>query len=299
MARVKRKPTSARRSTAQRKRATTARRAKAKTMGLTDQLVAILPFTEEQLQKAFLVVILAVAGGLAWLVASLAGVPAMAQAQMAVWASDSGFEVQRVQVTGVDRINELRVYERVLSARETPMPLVDLEAIRSEVVELSWVKDARVSRQLPDTILVDIVEREPHAVLRKPDRLVLIDETGEELEPISAENAKGMLIVSGMGARKQVVALGELLDAAPALKPQVVEAEWIGNRRWNLTFKTDQVLAMPEGSDEAASALVSFAKLDGRQRLLGGRVARFDMRAPGRVYMLTRDGDRIGEGEGS
>jgi cell division protein FtsQ len=47
---------------------------------------------------------------------------------------------------------------------------------------------------------------------------------------------------------KQVAALSELLDAAPALRPQVREAEWVGNRRWNLTFKTGQVLALPEGA---------------------------------------------------
>jgi cell division protein FtsQ len=133
--------------------------------------------------------------------------------------------------------------------------------------------------------VIDIVEREPHAVLRKPDRLVLIDATGAELEPISARNAKGMLVISGPGARKQVEALSKLLDAAPAIEPQVREAEWVGNRRWNLTFATGQVLALPQGEDESAGALVSFARLDGQNRLLGGKVATFDMRAPDRIYM--------------
>ena len=75
------------------------------------------------------------------------------------------------------------------------------------------------------------------------------------------------------------------MDAAPALRPQIVAAEWVGNRRWNLTFKTDQVLALPQGKDEAASALISFARLDGQNRLLGGQVETFDMRAPPRIYM--------------
>ena len=79
--------------------------------------------------------------------------------------------------------------------------------------------------------------------------------------------------------------LTRLLDAAPALKPQVTEAEWIGNRRWNLTFKTGQVLALPQGEKPSATALISFARLDGVNRLLGGKVAIFDMRAPERIYM--------------
>jgi cell division protein FtsQ len=218
-------------------------------------------------------------------VAGLAGLPAMARQQLADVAADAGFEVRRVDVRGVEHLNELKVYERVLAERDQAMPLVDIEALRAELMQLSWIQDARVSRQLPDTLVIDIVERKPHAVLRKPDRMVLIDAAGNELEPVTAERAEDMLVVAGPGAGKQVVALTRLLDAAPALKPQVREAEWIGNRRWNLTFKTGQVPALPEGERKSASALISFARLDGTNRLLGGKVAAFDMRAQGRIYM--------------
>ena len=282
---INRKGKGVRRSAAAQSRAATARRAKARTSGAVGGALALLPFTEEQLHKVFLAMILGAAVALAWFVASLAGVPALAQAQVAAVASDAGFEVRRVNVTGVERMNELKVYERVLAERDRPMPLVDVAAIRADLLALSWVADARVSRQLPDTLVVDVVERTPRAALRKPDRLVLIDGQGHELEPVSEANAKGMLKVTGPGAARQVAALDELLDAAPALKSQVAEAEWIGNRRWNLTFKTGQVLALPHGPDASAGALVQFARLDGSNRLLGGKVAAFDMRAPDRIYM--------------
>ncbi|MGB7408598.1 MAG: FtsQ-type POTRA domain-containing protein [Pontixanthobacter sp.] len=283
MATVKRKAQGVRRSAAASNRANTARKAKARTHSVMDSAMAILPFTEAQLQRVFLAIILGGAVALAWLVASLAGVPAMAQQQVAAIADDAGFVVQSVTLRGADRVNELKIYERVQLGQ--PMPLVDVDAIRGELLELSWIEDARVSRQLPDTIVVDIVERIPHAALRRADRLVLIDPSGAELEPISRKDAKGMLQISGPGARKQVAALTTLLDTAPALKPRIVGAEWIGNRRWDMMFDTDQVLALPQGDREAAAALVTFAKLDGTSRLLGGKVAKFDMRAPERIYM--------------
>ena len=283
MATVKRKAHGVRRSAAATSRAATARRAKARTGSVLDSAMSILPFTEEQLHRIFLAMILGGAVALAWFVASLAGVPALAQQQIAGVAIDSGFVVRSVTLRGADRINELKIYERV--QLNQPMPLVDLEAIRIDLMELSWVQDARVSRQLPDIVVVDIVERTPHAVLEKADKLVLIDPSGAELEPISSANAKGMLRISGLGARKQVAQLTSLLDAAPALKPRVNVAEWVGNRRWDLTFNTDQVLSLPQGGKEASGALVAFAKLDGTSRLLGGKVVKFDMRAADRIYM--------------
>ena len=282
---IKRGGKGVRRSTAARGTARKVDKARAHTGTALDTAMRWLPFTEDQLHRVFLFLIFAALAGLVWIIASVAGVPVLAQTQMAQLASNAGFEVRRVEVRGVAHMNELKVYERVLGERDRAMPMVDVGAVRSDLLGLSWVKDARVSRQLPDTLVVDIVEREPHAVLRKPNRLMLIDATGAELEPVSAAAAKGRLIVSGPGAAYQVPDLGRLLEAAPALKPQVSEAEWIGNRRWNLTFKTGQVLALPQGEKPSATALMSFARLDGVNRLLGGKVAIFDMRAPERIYM--------------
>lgn len=290
--RVRRNGQGVRRAAAAQSRAARAQQVRKQGKGALDSVMAVLPFTEEQLHRIFLAVIIGGGVALAWFVASLAGVPAMAQTQIAAVASDAGFQVKRVRVSGVERMNELKVYEAAYGQRDTPMPLVDLEALRRQLLAMDWVSDARVSRQLPETLVIDIVERTPHAVLVKPGRLVLIDATGAELEPVSASAAQGMLRVSGPGAARQVAGLDRLLDAAPALKPQVVEAEWIGNRRWNLTFSTEQLLALPGGETEAATALINFARLDGQNRLLGGKVATFDMRVPERVYMRVPGGDQ-------
>ncbi len=282
---VKRRSPNARQAAGAQAKARRVKAAKRKTGTLVGRIMDFVPLSDEQLHRAALAGILGCAAVLAVVVARAAGVPAVARQQFAAVAAETGFEVRRVEVRGVKRLNELKVYERALAQRNRAMPLVDVDGLRGELLDLSWVEDARVSRQLPDTLVIDIVERKPHAVLRLPGRLVLIDGTGHLLEPVSEARAKGKLILSGPQAGKQVEALTALLEAAPALRPQLREAEWIGNRRWNLTFTTGQVLVLPEGAKTSADALVSFARLDGTNRLLGGRVAAFDMRSPDRIYM--------------
>ena len=282
---IKRGGKSVRKAAATQGKVRQVRAAKAKTGSVLGAVLGWLPISEEQWQRISLAAILGAAAVLAWIVASFAGVPAMAEAQLATVSRSAGFEVRRVEVRGTKNLNELKVYERALAERERAMTMVDVAALRAELLQLSWVEDARVSRQLPDTLVIDIVERKPAAVLRKVDKLVLIDATGHELEVVGPARAQGKLVVSGLGAGQQVVALQALMAAAPALKPQLREAEWIGNRRWNFTFKTGQVLALPEGADLSAKALMTFARLDGVNRLLGGKVAAFDMRAGDRIYL--------------
>lgn len=249
------------------------------------QMLGMLPFTDEQLHRAFTLLILAIVMAFAWFLASVSGATLVASDRMAQVATNAGFFVRHVEVRGVAQMNEMRVYERALGSRDLAMTQVELNALRGDLLTLPWVKDARVSRQLPDTLVIDIVEREPHAVLARADRLMLIDTTGIELEPVTAEAAEGRLLIEGPGAQNEVEALARLLDAAPALRRQVTGAQWVGNRRWDLTFRTDQRLALPEGPDKAAAALISFAKADGVHQLIGGDVASFDLRNAPRMYM--------------
>lgn len=282
---IRRKATGVRRQAKSQGRAGQVRKARAHTNSLFDRMMNALPFTEEQWHRFFTVLIFAVLLAIAIVVANVSGATTVAEQKFAQSAANAGFRVVNVEVNGTDRLNEARVFEVALGHENLSMPLVDLEQLRTELLALNWVKDARVSRQLPDTLVVDIVEREPHAALQRADRLVLIDSTGAELEPVSRSALGDMMVISGEGAQSQIEALTALLDAAPALRPQVKAAEWVGNRRWNLTFVTDQKLALPEGPHRAAAALISFARADGMHRLIGGEVVRFDMRNPPRMFM--------------
>lgn len=291
---IRRGGTSARKVAAKAQSARKVEAARARTGSLMDQVMAVLPITEAQLHKVFLVLILAAAGVLLWVVAGLAGVPSLAEQRAASLATQAGFAVRRVEVHGVKQLNELQVYDRVLGAQgRQAMTRIDLEAIRQDLMTLSWVEDARVSRQLPDTLIVDITERKPQAVLKQhnadgSDSFVLIDATGHELQGISAGRVGGRLVLAGNGAEGQMAALETLLEAAPALRGQVAEAEWVGHRRWNLTFKSGQTLALPEGDQAGAKALQAFARLDGTNQLIGGKVMAFDMRTGDRMYMRLR-----------
>jgi cell division protein FtsQ len=259
--------------------------ARKQTGNIVGQAVRWLPVSDDTLHRLLIVGIVGGVIGVGVIGAIAAGVPQMVESRVAEMADHAGFKVKRVEVRGVNRMNEMAIYEKVLGQRDQVMSRLDIAALRDDLLTLSWVKDARVSRQLPDTLVVDVVERSPHAVLREGTRYTLIDETGHELEAVPQSRARGMLVLSGPGAEGQVTALDKLLDAAPALRGQVSEAEWVGNRRWNLTFKTGQVLALPEGDDEGAAALLAFARMDGVDRLLGGKVAAFDMRVPDKVYL--------------
>lgn len=247
---------------------------------IMDRIVAVLPISEQTLHRIttwsiFTAACAAILAGATWF-----GIPGAIGVALAEGIGRAGFRVEQVDVTGLSRMDRTTVYAVALDQRSRAMPLVNLEDVRQKLLAYGWIADAHVSRRLPDTLLVHIVERQPTAVWQDHGKLSLIAADGVWLEPVKAEAMPDLPLVIGPGANAQEAAYQKLLDAAPAIRAMVKAATWVGNRRWNLLFESGETLALPEGEGDAARALVKFAQMDGLKPLLGKGWVRFDMRDP-------------------
>jgi cell division protein FtsQ len=253
-------------------------------VSLADRLVAVLPISEHTLHRIVTWSIFGLVMAGLVIAASVIGIPGAVGTAIAEGIGRAGFRVEQIEVTGLTRADRMAVYADALDQKSRAMPLIDLEAVREKLLaRQGWIQDAHVSRRLPDTLLIHIVERRPSAIWQNQGRLALIADNGVMLERISADAMPDLPLLIGPGANTQEGAYLRLLDVAPALKPLVKAATWVGNRRWNLTFESGETLALPEGEEEAAAALIKFAQLDGTNPLLGKGWIRFDMRDPDKL----------------
>lgn len=197
----------------------------------------------------------------------------------------AGFTVKRVDVKGIHQMDSKPVYEIALDQRSMAMPLVDVHAIRSQLLHYGWVKDARVSRRLPDTLVIDILEREPAALWQDKQQLALIDAEGVVLDRVPVDKMPDLPLLIGAGANARARDLDRMMATVPTLKPQLASATWVGGRRWDLNFQSGETIALPEGESSARQALAKFAKMDRSAGLLGRGLVRFDLRVPGKMIV--------------
>jgi cell division protein FtsQ len=250
-----------------------------------DRLLQSLPFTQAEVQRFLTWAVLGILFVAALLVANWFGVPQMAYRQVGTMTAKAGFEVKDIRIVGTNRVDQLKVYDIILEHATGPIMLVDIDAIRADLSKYGWIKEARVSRQLPDRLFVEIIERKPVAVWQNAGRYQLLDDEGKVLDRITDAEIGNMPVVNGPNANMHLVGLDDLLDRAQSLKPQVAGATWVGNRRWDLRFRTGETLSLPEGDELAAQALVNFTRMDGIHRLLERNIIHFDLRDPDRMYM--------------
>jgi cell division protein FtsQ len=221
------------------------------------------------------------------------GIPSKAATAAGAAMGRAGFAVNGYQIVGITHMKRELVDEVVTDelhraaeesgATKPAQLLVDVSAIRNRLLQYGWVKDARVSRRLPDTLVIDIVERRPAALWQDKDQLALIDAKGVVLDRVPITQMPDLPLLIGPGANEQAEALAALMAGVPTLKPQLASATWVGGRRWDLNFQTGETLALPEGDLAATTALQKFANLDKSSGLLGRGVIRYDLRLPGKM----------------
>jgi len=227
-------------------------------------------------------------------------IPAKAERAAAAGVGHAGFNVSGYQIVGLTHMsrapvddvvtNELRRAADEAGTAKAPQALVDAGAIRQQLLRFGWVKDARVLRRLPDTLVIDIVERKPAALWQNQGQLALIDSEGVVLDRVQVDRMPDLPLLMGPGANAQEEELAQLMGEVPTLKAQLASATWVGGRRWDLNFQSGETVALPEGYEDAHAALDKFAKADKQNGLLGHGIVRFDLRVPGKMIVRLPHG---------
>jgi cell division protein FtsQ len=222
-------------------------------------------------------------------------IPAKAERAAGSAVGDAGFTVSGYQIVGlahmdrrvVDAVvnDELRRAADEAGSARAPQALVDAGAIRDKLLRFGWVKDARVLRRLPDTLVIDIVERKPAALWQSKGQLALIDAEGVVLDRVPVNQMPDLPLLIGAGANQQEEQLARMMADVPTLKPQLASATWVGGRRWDLNFQSGETVALPEGDRAARVALAKFARADRQSGLLGRGMVRFDLRVPDKMIV--------------
>lgn len=109
-------------------------------------------------------------------------------------------QVERIVVTGNQRLSNGEILEIVDGLRGRNILSVRLDEWRERVLACPWVDDASVHRSLPSTIEVAVVERAPIAIGRLGEDLFLVDDRGAVIDEFGPRYADlDLPILDGLG----------------------------------------------------------------------------------------------------
>ncbi|RMB12013.1 cell division protein FtsQ/DivIB [Eilatimonas milleporae] len=212
---------------------------------------------------------------------------------------EAGFILRSVDVDGAARTSQQDIMSVLDIDTGMPMFAIDIDALKTRLEGLSWVKQAVVQRHLPGGLSIRLVEREPFALWQQGGRVRLVDADGVVIDISNLTPFAGHMLLVGEGAPEEIGALKRLMDAAPGLAPRIQSAVRVSGRRWDLVFDNGVRLKLPEdgGVYPAADAFARFIRLEEQYALLAREISVIDMRLADRLVMrVTPAGRRVMDG---
>lgn len=198
-----------------------------------------------------------------------------------------GFKLSSLKITGASPMASRAIADAAGLGKDDPILGVDLEALRLRVKAVGWVEEASVVRLLPDTILVNVVERPPAAVWQTGGVMRVIDHMGRTIPEASPASFPDLPLLVGGGANEAGVAVLDLVRQRPRLAERLEALVRVDGRRWDLRLKDGTIIQLPAVGED--SALIQLDTLDRTERVLDLGLERIDLRSPDMVVVRRRD----------
>jgi cell division septal protein FtsQ len=117
--------------------------------------------------------------------------------KVVVWA-DQFFPITSVEVNEVRKVSREEVLAALNLGDARGLIATDTGKLRQNLESLPWIQRAEVRRVFPDTLVVELKEREPAAVLRDGRRELLLGDDGGVIAEASEGTFDGLPILTGI-----------------------------------------------------------------------------------------------------
>lgn len=193
------------------------------------------------------------------------------------------FPLRDVQLLGLVHTSPGQVQAVLGFEKGVNILTVDPEEVQSKMLTLPWMRKVAVDRILPDRLLITVEEKNAVATGRNGDNLVVLDEYGTVIKPLSPGDPLQPPIISftrGEGASSEVVRFLNLLSRHPWLKGRLSEAVSLSAERWVLYTQEGVRILLSKQGDQALETL---RRLQDQHKILDRNIQQVDLRVSGRV----------------
>lgn len=118
--------------------------------------------------------------------------------ELTVWV-DQFCRINAVEINGGRQVSRQEVLARLHLPPASGLLTTDLARLRRSLESHPWIQHAEMRRVFPDTLVIDLQEREPAAVLRTGERDLLIGQDGGVITEVLPGTYEEFPVLTGIG----------------------------------------------------------------------------------------------------
>lgn len=197
--------------------------------------------------------------------------------------AQAGFGIDGIQISGQRLTADADIIALLTVGMGDSTVTFDAQKAQARLKWLRAVKSATVKKVYPNSVIVDIVEKEPVVRWRVGNVTWLLDERGDRIGTDVASFTDLPLVI-GDGASDDAVPMARLLARHPKLQDGLAAMSRIGDRRWDLIYRNGLRVQLPEIG--VAQALDQIDAYQAGYQLMDRDVNVIDLRVAGLVTLV-------------
>ena len=199
-----------------------------------------------------------------------------------------GFGLDAITITGQRELTAQEILSVAGVSDRNSLPFLDVREVRERLKLAPLVGEASVRKLYPNRLVIEVTERDAHALWQKDGEIFVISADGTPIDTIHDDRFVHLPFVVGEGANERIGEFHKIVEAAGDFKSKIRAGVLVTHRRWNIKLTTGVDVKLPEIGAEAAIA--ALAKLAKEQKIIEKDLISIDMRIPGRlVARLTEE----------
>ncbi|NQU37889.1 MAG: FtsQ-type POTRA domain-containing protein [Actinobacteria bacterium] len=132
----------------------------------------------------------------------------------------SVFALDSLVVEGVRTVSPAEVGAKADLGAGTPLPRVNAEAVQTRVMAIPAVASVQVTRRWPNTVVIQVVERDAVAILADGDRFATLDGSGFAYRT-SKRQPKRLPLIEATDGEPRTAAVAVAADLPAGLRPKI------------------------------------------------------------------------------
>ncbi len=203
--------------------------------------------------------------------------------------AQAGFAVGDITVAGADRTSTAEISAALGVERGQSIFTVDAAEIRMRLLDLPWVGDAEVRRNLPGSLSIRLIEKRPFALWQSGKSTVVIERSGGVITDADSGSFDHLPLFAGHGAPEAASAFLDAVRPYRAVFARLQMIQRMGERRWDLLLAGGVTVKLPEEGWE--SQLTELESLIVEKAILERDIEMIDLRYPDNYVFKLHNGD--------
>lgn len=165
---------------------------------------------------------------------------------------------------------------------DTSIFLISISDIKTKLESLDCIGSVGIEREYPDTIKIQVHEKQPIAIWQNEQDFYYITENGSVMSIRKLRNIEKFIVIAGSKAPIHTPDLVSFLALDQELMSEIISAIWVGNRRWNIKLANGMLVKLPEANPEIAWN--KFIKIINNTEFKEKNYKSVDLRIQDRIY---------------